>query len=287
MRADRTGSSADARRALRRRRRRRRIRLGFVWGAVSLVALAAALGAGLGWRAGLDWIRSETHLLTVRQVDPEPTEWVPEWLIAELSGIVPGDDLLEVDVAAVAARLEAHPRIAHASVRRTWTRKIRISVVEREPLALWWRSGGELELAADGTVLGSPIAGWIERSERPRGSQLPLLTGVSEEASDPGEVLDDPGAHQALGFLALLRQYGRDGESWVSEINVANEGDLVAFTFVDATPVRIGSGRISRRKVDAIRATLSELDRRSTQAEQLDARFRNQVVVKLDPAKGR
>lgn len=276
---------AEARRALRRRRRRRRIRRTAAWVLVTVAAVTLGMGIVLGWDVGLTWLRRDTSLFRVRQVDVGPTAWVPPWEAVERSGISVGDDILAIVPDSVAARLERHPRVARARVRRTWRRTVRIDLVEKPPVALWVHDGF-YEVAADGTVLGrAPRVGlprWPRASRRPpepRGTDLPLLTGVRDVDPIPGVRLRQKGVRRALAFLVRLRHYGRGGEQWVSEVWAGDPDSLVAVTLGGVT-IRIGDGRVSRRKVEALRAVLDRIRRDGAPVSYVDARFREQVIVK-------
>ncbi len=276
---------ADARRALARRRRRRRARMGAAWGVVVALAVVGGMSLALGWNAGTGWLRTHTRLFQVRQVDVSATRWVAPWEVVELSGVTPGQDLFTVDEDSVAARLVRHPRIASAEVHRTWRRTVKLTVTERPPLALWLE-GGTVEVAADGTVLGPPPLRvgpeWPAQSgagDDPRGVDLPLLTGLGGVSARPGTRIDDLRAKEALAFLARLRLYGIPGETWISEVNLDPHQGLTAVT-LGGVSVRIGDGRLSRRKVEALMAALDQMRREGREVRYVDARFHDQVVVK-------
>ena len=274
-----------ARRALVRRRRRRRIRMGIAWTLVVGAALGIGMAAALGWSAGTTWLRTKTRLLEVRQVDVAPTHWVPPWEAVELAGVGVGDDILALSPDSVRARLERHPRVAHARVKRTWRRTVRLELEERPPVAVWLERD-LCEVAADGTVLGAApragLPGWPltgSGGREPRGVDLPILSGLPVKTPDAGGVLDEEGPRQALAFLALLRTYDRGGEDWISEVWAAEPDGLVMVT-LGGVRVRIGDGRLSRRKVEALLAVLDRVRREGEQVLYVDARFRNQVVIK-------
>ena len=274
-----------ARRALARRRRRRRVHRGVAWAVVGAVAVGIGITVALGWHAGLGWARTHTRIFAVRQVDVAPTRWVPPWEIIERTRVYPGDDILAVVPDSVAARVAAIPRVAAVKVRRTWKRRIEVEVTEKVPVALLL-DGRPEEVAADGTVLGPPPA--HSRPEWPlpdsaaryaRGVELPLLTGIGGRPPASGRRLDGEGARQALAFLVRLRSYGDRGESWISEVRVERPGELTAVTLAGVT-VRIGDGRLSRRKVEALLAVLERVRKDGTEVLYVDARFRNQVIIK-------
>jgi hypothetical protein len=168
---------------------------------------------------------------------------------------------------------------------------VRVEIVERAPLALL-HGARVLEVSADGTLLGAPPAGpqaeWPIRRHAvggARGFDLPLLTGVPEGNVAPGARLAHEGARQALAFLARLREYDRPGEGWISEIWAAEPGNLLLVTLEEGMPVRIGDGRLTRLKVEALWGVLEQIRRESPEEDRgpvqvVDARFRNQVVVK-------
>ena len=293
MRPVRPHPDSSERRALERRRRRRKIRRIVAWSVLGLMLTSAGMLATVAREPAVTWVATHTRLLQVSEVTAGPTRWVSTVDVVELSGLEPGDDLLELDEDLVRANLRRHPRIRDARVRRLWNRKVRLEIEERAPIALWLEAG-PLEVAADGMILGPPPTrlepDWPVKDPerwRPRGIDLPLLTGVELGDRQPGDTLDDDAARQALYFLSLLRYYGRHGESWLSEVHADGPGDLVMSTLERGTEVRIGDGPRSRRKVDAIQATLAQALQEDLRVDYLDARFRDQIVVKLDPGKGR
>lgn len=278
------GGDPSARRALARRRRRRRIRIGVAWGTLVMVVVGVGLGIRTGGTAMLSWVRTNTGIFEVRQVDPGGTVWVPPWEVVDASLVNPGDDLLALSKDQVASRVTGHPRVASTEVRRTLRRKLELRVEEKPPVALWL-GRSPLEVAADGTVLGPPPVGagpeWPTNVHGgPRGVDLPLITGLALTALTPGDVISHEGARQALAFLARLRAYGDGGEFWISEIWVGRPGALVAVTLKGAIPVHLGDGRLSPKKLRALHAVLDRVDSEADQIQYVDARFRHQVIVK-------
>jgi len=251
------------------------------WTGAGTLLLGIGLSIALGGRAGLTWVRDHTRLFALQQIDVGETVWVPPWELVELAGVTVGDDLLEIRPEEVAARIASHPRVRSARVVRTWKRSLKLEIEEKPPVALLL-ADPPLEIAADGTALGPPPVGLLPEWPLPdysqwkrRGVGLPLLSGVSERPS-PGEALEDPSAREALEFLARLEEYGLPAEAWVSEIH-AGRGGLELVTLQDGVRIRVGDGRLSRRKMEAVLAVLDRVD--PAHVRSLDARFRQQVVV--------
>jgi len=276
----------DARRALARRRRRRRLRLGLAWVVVGIVLAGACFGLAMGGIFGLDYIRAHTRWLDVTQVDVDSTPCVPPWEVVDFAEVMPGDDFLDVNPDTVAARIVRHPRIRAARVEKSlWRRSVQIRITEKSPVAIWLE-GGLVEVAADGTLLGAPPTREDSRSWPPptdgarvtRGLGLPLLTGVDSLLVSLG-TLRAPAAVQALQFLERIETYGQPGRGWISEVNATEPESLVAVTLTGVS-VKIGDGRLGRRTVEALRTVIEQVRSEGNQVQYLDARFRNQVVLK-------
>lgn len=284
----------DARRALARRRRRRRLRLGLAWVVVGIVLAGACFGLAMGGLFGLDYVRAHTSWLDVTQVDVDPAPCVPPWEVVDLAEVMPGDDFLDVNPDTVAARIVRHPRIGTARVEKSlWRRSVQIQISEKLPVAVWLE-GGLVEVAADGTLLGTPPTREDSRSWPPRtdsarvtrGLGLPLLTGVDSLLA-MGGVLRGQAALQALQFLQRIETYGQPGQGWISEVNATEPESLVAVTLTGVS-VKIGDGQLGRRTVEALRTVIEQVRSEGNAVQYLDARFRNQVVLKgVEGTKGK
>jgi hypothetical protein len=60
---------------------------------------------------------------------------------------------------------------------------------------------------------------------------------------------------------------------------VERPGELTAVT-LGGVSVRVGDGRLSRRKVEALLTVLERVRKDGTEVQYVDARFRNQVIIK-------
>ena len=280
--------AADAneagRQALRRRRRRRRVRRTVAWTVLLVVGVSVGLGVRLGGDATVAWVRENTDLLDVRSVDVGGTVTVPPWEVVDYSGVVPGDDLLDLEPEAVAVRLADHPRLVGAAAKRTFRGTVKLEVEERRPHALLL-DGEVYELDPTGVMLGPPPefpVTWVKdaASARPRGLELPLITGVDLAGRGPGVRIDDPGVRHALAFLSRLDAYGYHGREWVSEIRIEGDESLVVYMLDGGLPVQIGDGRISRSKMRAFFAALAEIRADEVPVRYVDLRFQDMVIVK-------
>lgn len=107
---------------------------------------------------------TEVRVLGTAQLDPE--------VLIQRAQVRVGDNVLHVDLRAVAGRLVSHPRIQHAAVVRQLPGVLELRVMEYEPLVRTDDEEGSVGLARDGTrvPLGEGEA-----------DKLPVLTGVPDE----------------------------------------------------------------------------------------------------------
>lgn len=85
------------------------------------------------------------------------------------AGVGPLRSLAFLDAGEVRRRLESVPMIRQASVSKLYPDALSITIVEREPQALWQRNGEVFVIAADGTV--------IDLMTDPRFARLPFVAG--------------------------------------------------------------------------------------------------------------
>jgi len=178
VRARRDAVPASVRR-FNQRARRRRLRAAAPWAATAGVLLVAGL---------VSWLVYGTSVLGVRHVRVEGVAVLSPERVREAAAVVPDTPLARVDLDAVRERVAALPPVAAATVVRQWPDTLRISVVERTPVAVLARDGAYGLIDGSGVVFHTVAA-------RPDG--LPLLT---VDRPDRG----DPTTRSALQVLAAL-----------------------------------------------------------------------------------
>jgi cell division septal protein FtsQ len=254
------------------RRLRRALRFAGAGLTTALVVLALAVTGVTGTYA----IRT-TPLLAVSEVNVIGARRVPEPTVRSAAGIEPGANLLALDLAAVADRVEALPGVRRARAVRHLPNRLDIWLQEREPFALVNASGSRREarlawVDADGRLVG------LERAGPP--PLLPILSGVEAPPPDAEHPIGD---RLQLG-LTLLRAVQRAGGrvvTRISEIDVERPEGPVLYT-VDGAMVWLGSERWEERlaRLDGV---LGELEERGERVETVDLRYRDLVVLKPKP----
>ena len=117
-----------ARASYERRRRLRRV-------AVSLLALVV-IGT-------LTWIVMFSSVMAVRRVAVDGETTLSESQVRSAADVRIGQPLARIDVAAIEARVASMERIQSVTVSRSWLHTVRITVVERTPVA-WLTVGGAI-----------------------------------------------------------------------------------------------------------------------------------------------
>jgi cell division protein FtsQ len=143
--------AADARRQAVRRAPRRLPR---AWIAGSAGAVCVGLVAATWMLWPTEWIAAQEQALidqtmqasasmglTVERVMVEGRHDTPPELLISTIEVTAGDPILAIDPEAIRLRLEDLPWIRSATVERRLPGEIRLTIVEREPIAIWQRDG--------------------------------------------------------------------------------------------------------------------------------------------------
>lgn len=176
--------------------------------------------------------------------------------ILATAGLARGQNVFDVAPEEVVRRLEAHPWIAEASVRRRLPGTYTIEVRERRAVAL---------LALGDVFLVSDDGAVFKRVEDDDPIDLPVITGV-----DRDRFTRDRGFRTSvlLEVVALLHDY-RGAGLWrrepIGELHVERDDGLSLYVGADATYVRLGHGPF-RAKLRRLRTVLDELGERGARA---------------------
>ena len=251
---------------LRPERRTRVRRRGLTYRAVLALQLSAALFVAVSavWTGYSRVMASER--LRVAKVEVRGSRFLSEGEVRELLGPAVGENILNLDIEALKARLRASPWVADATVTRTLPDTLRVIVHERTPLAL-----AELErlylMDGDGALID--IYG-----PRTAAFDLPIVRGLQRAEAEERR-------DRATRAGALLRDLGDLGAE-VSEVEVLENGDLKV--------VLKGAGEVVRMDAPPYRTRLQtflslreELRARCPRAEWFDLRFRDRIYVMQPP----
>lgn len=238
-------------------------------GFISLLALTLTLVIGANfWKSGL--IVSQVVVRGNRIVDTAE--------ILQLAHVESGEKLYDLDLMVIQKDVVSHYFLKDVVVERDLPSTVKITVVERTPIALI--NGLELlYLDADGVVLPHSISREL--------FDLPVISNVNTgQQLKPGAELTNPDVLEALAILSTARIVNKELYHLVSEIRLRNGGDLVFYTTDGAVPVLFGRGNAAAKLVrletfwnDVVR------ERGANNLRYIDLRFDDQVVARWNSSK--
>ena len=185
---------------------------------------------------------SLSPLFAARRVEVRAGTHVPRARIVELSGVSRGTNVLWLDEVTVERRLEAEPWIARAEVVAEFPSTVRISVIERTPVAVASDGVHASLMASDGTSLGVAK----------RDPTMPTIR-LAARGSVDGPAPGPEGAARAVGAMTpALRDR-------VNRVLVRLDGSL-EFRIEDGPVVRYGAPSDVAAKARAISRMLAWAD---------------------------
>jgi cell division protein FtsQ len=201
---------------------------------------------------------------------------------AQLLSVFGGDlerNIFRVSLAARRAELEQMPWVAHATVMRLLPNRMRVSIVERTPVA-FVREGNHIGLVdASGVLLNMPVA-----TKADAHYSFPVVTGIS--ASDP---LSTRAARMKIfnRFTSELDGSGEKISQGLSEVDLSNPEDVKALIPDHAADILVHFGEADF--LDRYRRFEEHLPEWRTvypKLSSVDMRYERQVVLEMQPGSG-
>lgn len=232
---------------------------------VTVVTLGVMIVAAMYLYDGL----TTSPRLNITAVEFDGLARVDEADLQPLVADLHGQNLLLAPLGNYAERLQTHPRVARARLRRVPPNRVRCAITEREPVALLY-TDRFLEVDAEGVVMAedryTPLL------------DLPIVTGVPASIVQPGRVCEDPGLGLALDVLRICKDSGDGFVGGVSELRVS-PGGVTIRSLENNCVLVLGDADYERRlqKYFLLQSCIAERDER---ARLIDLRFEDQVVLR-------
>lgn len=241
-------------------------------GQVALVGLALA---------ALAWVGDQTvqyahgaDAFAIREIIIEGNHQVEDIDVRRAARLQIGSNVFEVSSEGTRNYLLQHPWIEEASVVRKLPGRVRIDIVERQPVAL---------VALDQLYLVSNEGAVFKRLGVDDPVDLPVITGIASERFY-GDF--DYRTAILLRSMALLQDYEGAGlaeREPVSEIHFEGANGIELFVGSDGMNVRLGNGQ-HRQKLRRFRQVLERLAREKTRPSYVyldNVRSPERVTVRL------
>ncbi len=221
--------------------------------AQALVLVGGPLALGL-------WLFTSPTFALVR-VDLDGNRFVERaWVDRALQPLL-GSNLLALPLPQVEELLSTNPWVEGVTVRKRLPNELRISVVERRPVALL-RDGLTLTYLDERGQAIATFDPW-------RGPRDLLLVSVS-----PATTAEPAGAFEVARELAASAPQWADT---LSEVEVLGEGDFRLYLGALAFPLLVRAGTLKDRLAELERL-LPELDRRYPKLAFIDLRFDRRII---------
>jgi len=202
---------------------------------LATTAAGLSLGTGIGlyllWRASdwaLDQFVFKNDAFAIRELDIHTDGSLPVERLRRWAGVKPGDNLLALDLNRVKSDLELAPMIRSVAVERVLPGTLKISVVERDPIAqvklLQLRPGGGLRLVSyyldESGHVTQPMPLRADTTA-PEGETLPILSGVEPAELYPGRAVHSPKVSAALRLIAAFKRSPMSGQVDLQTVDVS------------------------------------------------------------------
>ena len=187
-----------------------------------------------------------------------------------------GRNIFFVPISERRRQLEEIPWIENATVERILPDQLRVSVIERQPVA-FVRSGSQIGLVdANGVLLAMPAAMMAQHHY-----SFPVVTGIDARAPLDGRKLR-MGVYQRL--LAELDAGGQQISQQISEIDLADPADAKVLMPEQGADIlaHFGQDRF-RERYQRYKAHIAEWRQQYPQLAAVDLRYDQQVVLQMTP----
>jgi cell division protein FtsQ len=274
----------DTREYLRARGRGKRIRRGLI-----PQSKYGRIAAGVGLAAFLATIGGAAYFVT-HFLHRDPQFTIPSSSAIELQGnqhlsrsqllSVFGEDvdrnIFDVPLAERKEELEQIPWVEHATIMRLLPNHLRISVVERTPIA-FVRQGGTIGMAdASGVLLDIPP----DAPGNPNYS-FPVVTGLKPEDTPESR---SQRMHLYAAFLKDLDSGGKKISAELSEVDLSDPEDVKALlpSNNSETMVHFGTEQFLAR-YNRFQEHIAEWRQQYPRLSSVDMRYERQVVLQMPP----
>jgi cell division protein FtsQ len=190
-----------------------------------------------------------------------------------------GRNIFFIPISERRRELEKIPWVEHATVMRLLPDRIRVSIVERKPVA-FTRHGSEIGLVDGSGVLLSMPASAMARHHY----SFPVLTGI-----DAGDSTAARATRLAvyLRLMAELNAGGRRNSEQLSEIDLTDPEDARVTMPEQGGDIlaHFGDDRFLER-YERYRTHIAEWKQQYPHLSSVDLRYDQQVVLEMEPGKG-
>lgn len=191
--------------------------------------------------------------------------------IIQLSEFSPGTNLFKLSVNEAISRIEMHPSVKIAAIKRKPPATVLVNILERSPLAVVVGQDGFITVDEDGI--------YLQKITDLKDHKFPIISAVSvDENKRPGERLDSSGLKAAIQLIKLLK---KEFIVNIAEIQASSQYSLTLKT-IQGVEVRFGEPVDLERKIVIMEELLFENEAiiNNQTVEYIDLRYNTAPVIK-------
>lgn len=245
---------------------------------LGLAALALIVAGVVSWLTAENYLERDARfrIAGTASIETAGLSQVSRANVLPVFGEDIGRNIFFVHLSDRRKQLEQIPWIQHATVMRLLPDQIRVSVVERTPIA-FVRQGQQIGLVdADGILLSMPAAGMTEHHY-----SFPVITGI--DAADP-----QPSRKTRMAvYQRLIRDLDSNGQhlsDQISEIDLTDPQDARVLMPEQGSDIlaHFGDDRFFER-YQRYKAHIAEWRQQYPHLAAVDLRYDQQVVLEMTP----
>jgi cell division protein FtsQ len=219
-----------------------------VWLSKIALVIALAVGAYFGVREGARRFFFDNPDYQLKVINVQTDGTLEREQILKAAGFREGENVFRVNLAQVRDRLEDLPQVDDVQVVRKLPAEVDIRILERKPIA-WISREKEISdpFASDAAFLVDARGVLMKEKELlPEYLGLPLISGCTSEALEPGKTVESVEANAALELLRLSAGSFMQTRFQIRQID-ASKGYCLLVTDKNHTQVSFGFDQLDRQ----------------------------------------
>lgn len=247
----------------------RRGRVAFPRKLARVLKVVAAIGV-VAALAHVPWGELRHAAIRVSEIRVAGLHYLDAPGVVARSGLTVGMGWLDADLKRARQRLLADSRIHSARVTRSLPNGLEITIEERVPVLLV-RHGSPWELDGEGVLMAPLKEGVV--------ADVPLVAGIDAERFRAGTCISTPQVQRALAWAGATADPQLELAGRISEFDVTEEAST-AMVLMDGTRVLAPAWPPGASTLSSLRVVLASLGQRGIAAQEIDLRYKHQVIVR-------
>lgn len=232
-----------------------RAEAGSIYFSVKLVLLAGVLLFGCGWllTGPMQSLYDDFRYFRIHEIEISGCRITSSDELRNYAGLSYEMNMMTLDPAAIRMRLQDHPWVKTATVKRIWPDELTVTIKEYRPQAIVVQDEGtELSYVNSGGTVFAAVSPGQELD-------LPVITGL-------GGIPTEEGKQKMLAAASLfLRLAARNNPNLpaqdISEVHFTEGGELILYLVEHPFPIYFGQDEV-KRKYSQLRQVLEVLYRK-------------------------